>query len=435
MKKVIVLIICLTISLTVEAKNAAHNIYAHPDLPTLNDKYQTFTIDFKGTLTPEYTYWALCDWDMDTTELQKEFSEVNGFGAYAGLQTLENNKTYNGHVAIMSFWEGTYKDKNNNIKKINATRMYPEGEEKYFTGEGEGTKYITPYDWKQNNWYRMVIHTWNDNDTKTTFVGQWLYDIEKDEWTLISYFDTKLKNSYITGSLGQFQENFNSDNANEYRAFNIKNIYAKSNTTNDWISLNKARMSYDTGYENIGTHEFGVIDNTFFGKSGGIVENQEEYDANSENNIMYTINQNNIPETRVDKKVNLTLEQENKDIIIKWDYAGPQNSYSIKLINLDTKEIIATKEMTRPEKRIEKIENIKNKNIEVQIEIQDIYGNKENSSKTIELVDDKKDNVENTTVENPKTGKKNIKTIIMLTSAILLVLYVITKKTSYIKKI
>ena len=48
--------------------------------------------------------------------------------------------------------------------------------------------------------------------------------ITKD-WTLLSYFDTHLNNSYIDGELSQFQESYNKESFGVERSFQIKNMY------------------------------------------------------------------------------------------------------------------------------------------------------------------------------------------------------------------
>lgn len=260
-------------------KKMAHNIYMDPVLKDgRNGGYRAFQIDFGGLDTPKNTYWSLCNWQM-----------AGGFGAYAGLQN-----TATGPKAIMSFWEG---DKNGQI--LRAHRVYPYGAEKQFGGEGEGTHYIPEYEWRGGQWYRMLLYCWDDLWTGHTFVGQWFYDVSAAKWTLISYFDTNLTGSYITGGLSQFQENYWP--ANEYlkRSFVVKNIYAYDIKRGSWQSLDTTKISYDPpewGYQTAGTHEFGATPEFFWAATGEYVADQAAYDAATPRNTVVSILQPKLPE-------------------------------------------------------------------------------------------------------------------------------------------
>ena len=233
-KRFYVLISLLIISLV--TCPMAKNIYSDPDLSNTSRKFDAFTIDFRGIDTPNSTYWSLCNWQMDLTEFKKTHTDVTGGGAYGGLQTIINGKT-----AIISFWEIGYKE-NGVAKTQRASRIYPKGDESTFGGEGEGTNYIHEFNWPTTVWHRFVIFSWTDYSTKKTFVGEWIQNLSTQEWTLFAYFNTKLDNSYITGGLSQFQENYNANYFGTERPFQIKNMYAYDRVNRKWISLNTTTL-------------------------------------------------------------------------------------------------------------------------------------------------------------------------------------------------
>ena len=271
----------------------AKNIYSDPDLSKTSKQFEGFTIDFRGIDTPDSTYWALCNWDMDLTDFKKTHSQVSGGGAYGGLQTVINGKT-----AIMSFWEVLYKE--NGVEKSHrAHRMYPKGDESSFGGEGEGTNYIHEFNWPTNVWHRFVLHSWVDQSTKDTYVGEWIQNLSTKEWTLFAYFNTYLKNSYITGGLSQFQENYNGDYFGYERSFQIKNMYALDKNYRKWISLDTTTLSYDPpswGYDTAGTHDMGYTSSYFYGSTGLPVDNQKSYDASNPEWVKGTIKQPSSPD-------------------------------------------------------------------------------------------------------------------------------------------
>lgn len=121
----------------------AHNIYSDPILSGTSGHYSAFSIDFLAEDIATATYWALCNWTMDTSALGAQYEITDEGGAYSGLQITED-----GPMAILSFWDIHYQ-KNGKDTFLQARRLYPSGDESYFGGEGEGTHYIGSYPWKK----------------------------------------------------------------------------------------------------------------------------------------------------------------------------------------------------------------------------------------------------------------------------------------------
>ena len=336
----------------------SHNIYMDPDLSEGSGEYRAFLIDFMGEDIPVNTYWALCNWSMK-----------NGFYAYAGLQ-----HTAEGQKAILSFWEGEVDG-----KMITASRVYPSGNESEFGGEGEGTHWITDYDWKAEQWYRMLLYCWDDAETGHTFVGQWVCDLESGKWTLISYFDTQLVDSAMTGNLSQFQENYWANKDYLRRRYRVKNIYTFDRIKADWLSLNKTRFSYDYpewGYNTAGTHKFGSEPEYFWGEAGEYVPNQEEYDANEPKELLTAINQAVKPEKISSLVENLNASEAGGKINVTWnlsDTSAPVIKYTLRLMDKDGKQV---EEMiiTRPELVSATLTSAYKAGNHVQMETCDIFG-------------------------------------------------------------
>ena len=271
-------------------KKGAKAIYSHLDVSKTSKKFDTYVIDFKSDKTPAATYWALANWQMDITEFSKLHPDAKIAGAYAGLQTQ-----YNGtKQAIMSFWDVFYTE--NGVEKRNrAKRIYPPGEQSIFTNEGEGTNFFPQYRWLTNVWYRFVIHSWVDSTSKTTYVGEWIQNLDTNVWTLLTYFDVGLKESFLLGDFSFFIENYNSDFFGLERTFQLKNMYTFDHSYKKWISMNTSTL-YSEHHENSqGTHEFGYTSSYFYGSCGLPVNNQELYDASMPEVITGTINQPNEP--------------------------------------------------------------------------------------------------------------------------------------------
>ena len=414
-KKVFILLVFIYLFSVINVyATSAHNIYSDPQIDT-NTIYDTFTIDFQGTQTPNYTYWALSNWGMDLNSFKQNHSNVEGGGAYAGLQTNEEGR----RSAIMSFWEVSY----DNGQKIRAKMIYPVGETNSFTGEGEGSNFITNYNWKTNSWYRMVIHSWDNKETNTTYVAQWFLDLSTREWTLISVFDTNLPSSGMRGNFSQFQENYIAATAKEIREFNFKNMYVRKKSNSLWYSLGTTKLSYDTkafGYDTAGRHEFGVRDNMFYGLSGGTVDNQDRYDREHPDYQVLSINQSDTPPIEL-PKLTSTLTSKNGTVTIDWKFNGPQKEYTIYVIDRDSYNTVNTISVVNPATNQVTFNDDSQKHL-YELVVKDIYGNtrktfsKANIQKQIEKektieMEEENDSSKNKLDEIVKSEKEYVKKV------------------------
>lgn len=251
----------------------SHNIYFEPDISNTSGRFQGFMIDFKADYAPKGTYWSLCTWKMDLSSLEKENTCVCGGDAYAGLQNTED-----GPVAIMSFWNIEFRNKNGEkeIKKIH--RVYPEGGDSYFSNEGEGVNYIKPFNWKEGCWYQMILQCTEGNNNNT-FVEMYIKNIQTCQLSLICKFDTGLKDSSISGDIYQFMENYDSDYCNEVRSMQIKNICVREKGDHRfWVPITAADLSIDTCYDNKkGQFNYGVDNSIFWGITNGYGDDTAKY--------------------------------------------------------------------------------------------------------------------------------------------------------------
>ena len=382
MKKIIriALLLCIVCSMvlspvsTVFAKDyMAYNIYSDPITSKTSGRFDTFTIEFRGIQTPNYTYWALANFALDLSSIKtlRTYPGITGGGAYAGLQDRSPTQ---GKAAIMSFWEMRYL-KNKESTRLDVQQMYPYGQDTNFGGEGEGKSAIVPYNWDDNTWYRMVIHTWDDIETCTTFAGQWFQNMETGEWTLTIYYNTNVYDSCFKGGMGLFQENY-INTYEEEREFNTKNIYAIDHKTGKWVSLASCNVSYGNGgaANKAGAHSFGATEEYFWGKAGGVVEDQDAYEKQAVKSKILTIKQPEAPTFTTPKINSLTIDGNN----VAWEISKtdmPQLSYKLEVVDVDGKTLF-TKEQTRPEMRTATIEGVTTDAYKCILTVTDLLGEK-----------------------------------------------------------
>ena len=235
----------------------AHNIYSDPDLSNTSGKFDGFIIDFKSDHVARGTYWALCNWEMDLTSLQKSYPSATGGSAYCGLQN-----TNNGLKAIMSFWDI---ECGNTV--ITASLEYPTKDGNgLFDNEGSGANYITDYNWKESKWYRLYLHCFEDEQSGHTFVEMWIMDLESGLLDKICCYDTKLSDSYFTGGISQFMENYDYLYCSDVRSFQYANLNVLDHETQEWTHITNSTLSIDTWYGNKkGTYAFGSSESFLWG--------------------------------------------------------------------------------------------------------------------------------------------------------------------------
>lgn len=365
----------------------AHNIYSDPDLSETSGAFHTFTIDFYGEQTPCYTYWALANFGMSISDATKaRYSGITGGGAYAGLQ----HRSPGDRVGILSFWEYFYQE-GGEQKSLRATRIFPEGSNN-FGGEGEGTNCIWEYNWKDQSWYRMVLHCWEDLENGTTFVGQWFCDLSTGEWTLLSYFDTHLYDATFQGMMSLFQENYISgiDYWSMEREFHVKNMYVNDAKDGLWQSIPSTTLLFGYDQTNkMGAASFGVGEDVngeyFWGRSGGLVPNQgqgnyiapqEAFHETALKSGYYSISQPEQPTFGSPSLDSLTLTEENGTWTASWTSTStstPQLSYKVEVFDEDG-VLLFVKEATRPEETSVVLEGVMADSFQCRITIQDIFG-------------------------------------------------------------
>lgn len=348
------IIIILLISIATVFSTKGRTIVSYPDLSKTSKKFSGYTIDFRAIDAPAHTYFCLLQWVMDKTEFEKtpNVTDVQGAVVYGGVQSTDTEPH-----GIMSVWQIEYKEKGV-AKKLRATRIYPKGEQSTFTNEGEGTNYIATYIWSPNVWYRYTIHSWEDRTTQTTFVGQWIQNLSTKEWTLFAYYDTKLKNSYITGPFFQFLENYLPSTYGLERSSQYKNMYAFDKMSSKWVSLNTTKLYCNFGAFNGdtgGTSDFGYTSNYFYMSSGLLVDDQKAYDEGRPSSVTATIKQPSTPEGFISpsfKSFDVTLTK--TKLTINWTMdskTSPCYQYHVHVKKKDSSgEIwVQYEQITRPE--------------------------------------------------------------------------------------
>lgn len=362
-----------------ELKYMAYNFYSDPHMHETSGKFDSFMIDFMAEKTPLSTYWAMGNFSLDvkSEKTQKAFEGIRGVHGYCGVQNSDRK------VGIISFWEAKYKE-NGEEKLLHAQRIYPEGHSK-FAHEGEGTNCIQPFDWASGQWYRMLLHSWDDIETGRTFAGLWFQDVKTGKWHLFSYFNTLLYNSCFIRNVSQFMENFYGGdvrtNCNVERNVFFKNMYVFDHEKKDWVSIHTTTLSYGDGggklehQKKYGAHTFGATEEHFWGLTGGRVEDQAAYEEAAVKRSKHTISQPEKPELGEPKIAKLSLDGKKK---LTWDLteqSTPQLAYRVRAVNAKGK-VVFEKAETRPEVKSIALPAMKSDAFKVTLTIVDVFGKK-----------------------------------------------------------
>lgn len=233
-----------------------------------NTRYTEYRIDFRADHLPRGTYCSLANWTMDHSGLKKRYRSVHTGGhihGYAGFQHLSDGRT----ASIMSFWDIFCTDRTGREQVLRPRILYPDDsiDGKSFTGEGAGSRCTTPFHWEANHWYRMCLKC--VAAPTTTYVEQWVQDLETGEERLLCRYDTCIPDSAFTEAMGFFLENFNLETAGEIRSMEVRNAQYRDEATQKWQAFTTLHLSADEGLQNaqygllphVGSYNFGITGN------------------------------------------------------------------------------------------------------------------------------------------------------------------------------
>ena len=349
-----------------------HGLYMECSANVTKNRSDGFMIDFFSDSDDALcTYWSNVNWNMDVVRTMRVlgYRNMTGGGAYAGVQ-IRGSK--NDHVGIMSMWLWSY-TQNKEQKTLYAESMMSKTAR--YSNEGSGTSCIMPFDWKNGQWYRQLLFCWDDEETGYTMIGTWFYDYEADVWTLFTYYNTGLVESFINTGCDQFLENYSDRYNDRFRSWRYRNVYFLSHDTHEWVSQPNVTMHTDGNVKAVGIPEMGISEDgsyvwgTVDGSNGLNVA-----DPNfKEQRRQFTLNQ---PEKPTMGEPIVKSFDAKKLSEITWemdDHSTPQLSYSIVVRDKRGREIAKTSG-TRPDVVKAAVGYVKAEEYEATLTIRDVFG-------------------------------------------------------------
>ncbi|TFV30015.1 DUF3472 domain-containing protein [Streptomyces sp. T1317-0309] len=176
------------------------------------------------------------------------------FGGYAGFQQSPDR----GRLLVHSIWSHTgVAEPNESLYTL------PDALTDKFGGEGTGLKTITFYQWQPHHWYRMVLRAWQDD--VGTCSGQWVKDIDREDWMLASILRFPRKGMTYAGKPEMFMENWTP--THQYiREARVRNAWSRTKETQDWRAWQKQVIQ---GSNDHGDWDGGATSEYFWLRSGG----------------------------------------------------------------------------------------------------------------------------------------------------------------------
>ncbi|MGR9594734.1 DUF3472 domain-containing protein [Bacillus thuringiensis] len=293
-------------SISIIEAASAPGVYVTPKNSVSSD---IISIDWSPVQTAPYTYWAVHNWNQG--------GEAGGYAGFQQQSGFDENGKRTLHFAV---W-----DPISSKEAIKAEYVSPTSVASNFGGEGTGLKIQTTYDWKNYNWYRMTMRSWQENGH--TKFGQWLKDVSKNQWKLIGIMDFPVPN--VTFNYGQtlFQEDW-LGNGQDVREARVKNGYGRNISDKKWTSWNTQSIE---GQEPLNNNwDGGATSEYLWFKAGG--------DSRSTigTGKTFTLNQPSQPEIgKLDYDVKSTY-YENEKLNITWqlkDSSTPQFKGKIEIYN------------------------------------------------------------------------------------------------------
>ncbi|HGH7174105.1 TPA: putative mucin/carbohydrate-binding domain-containing protein [Bacillus wiedmannii] len=226
-------------------RSHAPSVYVTPQNTAASD---IISIDWSPVQTAPYTYWAVHNWNQGGEG-----------GGYAGFQQQSGFDQTGKRTLHFALWDPIASN-----QAIKAEYLSPTSEAGRFGGEGTGLKVQTTYNWKDSEWYRMTLRSWQE-DGHTKF-GQWIKDNKLNQWKLVAIMDHPVANVAFNYGLSMFQEDW-AGNGQDVREARLKNGYSRKVSDQQWNSWNNQRISgqHDTSYQ----YDGGATSEYLWVKAGG----------------------------------------------------------------------------------------------------------------------------------------------------------------------
>lgn len=245
-------------TLSYRPSNRAPYITFYPDCTGV-DGFTAYSVDFIAEYQPKGTYLCTCNWWLDDSALKKQYASVDMQGAsgYCGFQVLEDGS----RVAIMSLWDIYCKDRAGNQKTIRGKLVYPEsgiGSDS-FDNEGNGVHCLTPYDWKEDHPYRMLLQQERAGNGNA-MLTMWACDLETMAWTRLVSYDLGMTEACIQ-SAACFLEDFIARDGS-LRSMELCNFRVLDRKTGRWKPILKG--SFAQYYDYPGSYAYGADNGEFW---------------------------------------------------------------------------------------------------------------------------------------------------------------------------
>ncbi len=226
-------------------RSHAPSVYVTPQNTAASD---IISIDWSPVQTAPYTYWAVHNWNQGGEG-----------GGYAGFQQQSGFDQTGKRTLHFALWDPIASN-----QAIKAEYLSPTSEASRFGGEGTGLKVQTTYNWKDSEWYRMTLRSWQE-DGHTKF-GQWIKDNKLNQWKLVAIMDHPVANVAFTYGLSMFQEDW-AGNGQDVREARLKNGYSRKVSDKQWNYWNNQRISgqHDSSYQ----YDGGATSEYVWVKAGG----------------------------------------------------------------------------------------------------------------------------------------------------------------------
>ena len=226
-------------------RSHAPSVYVTPQNTAASD---IISIDWSPVQTAPYTYWAVHNWNQGGEG-----------GGYAGFQQQSGFDQTGKRTLHFALWDPIASN-----QAIKAEYLSPTSEASRFGGEGTGLKVQATYNWKDSEWYRMTLRSWQE-DGHTKF-GQWIKDNKLNQWKLVAIMDHPVANVAFNYGLSMFQEDW-AGNGQDVREARLKNGYSRKVSDKQWNSWNNQRISgqHDSSYQ----YDGGATSEYVWVKAGG----------------------------------------------------------------------------------------------------------------------------------------------------------------------
>ena len=260
-----------------------YTVWAVPFFEGSDKEYDAISFDFNIAKSSEGVHYVMAGFQPKMVGAKE--------GSTSGGDTAIGYRKRDG----VSYFEIIVREMSYDGNESEPTLVYPtdaiQNDEEYVSID-------VAHNIAEGQWYNVLVYSWQDDASNTTRLGLWAKTADAKTWDLVSVVDTDVPNWRMSDFAAQLY-NYDAVFAEDEHELQLRNInvHRFGGSWSGAKAIAGTMGSQKSSADGKGKHEFALNGDVFSMLSGGVVENQESYDAaRGFKEVSFAINNSLAPE-------------------------------------------------------------------------------------------------------------------------------------------